>query len=354
MKKILLIEDNPEMRENTEEILELANYEVITAENGKLGIQAAREHNPDMILCDIMMPQMDGYGVLYMLSKDAATAGIPFIFLTAKADRSDIRRGMNLGADDYLTKPFEEMELLDAIESRFKRSEIIRKEYDNDLAGLNAFLDEARGNEALRKLSKERKSRHYKARENIFYEGEFPNELFFIVSGKVKAWRMNEDGKELITGLYKQGEFLGYHALLAESAYGESASALEETVLVVIPKEDFTRLVHENRDVAYRFIKMLASNVQEQEEKLLSLAYRSVRSRVAEALLHLKARYKENSDEKFTISITRDDLAGLVGTATESLIRTLSEMKKDKLVEVKGRKITILDDKGLMRVRDLY
>jgi CRP-like cAMP-binding protein len=354
MKKILLIEDNPEMRENTSEILELANYEVITAENGKLGIQAAREHSPDMILCDIMMPQLDGYGVLYMLSKDATTAGIPFIFLTAKADRSDVRRGMNLGADDYLTKPFEEMELLDAVESRFKRSEIIRQEFDNDLAGLNAFLDEARGNEALQKLSKERKSRTYKTKENIFHEGEFPGELFFIASGKVKAWRMNEDGKELITGLYKTGEFIGYHALLAETSYSESATTLEDSTLLVIPKEDFTQLVHENRDVAYRFIKMLACNVQEQEEKLLSLAYRSVRSRVAEALLHLKERYKENTDEHFTISITRDDLAGLVGTATESLIRTLSELRKDKMVEVKGRKITILDDKGLMHVRDFY
>ncbi|MEM0998024.1 MAG: response regulator [Bacteroidota bacterium] len=354
MKKILLVEDNLEMRENTAEILELANYEILTAENGRVGVQMARTHVPDMILCDIMMPEMDGYGVLYMLTKDPLTASIPFIFLTAKADRSDIRKGMTLGADDYLTKPFEEMELLETIESRFKRSEIIRKEYERGLSGLNAFLDEARGQEALRQLSQERKVRTYQGRENIFYEGEYPNELYYLIAGKVKTWRMNEDGKELITGLYKPGEFIGYHALLAETIHGESASTLEDTELALIPKADFTQLVHRNRDVALRFIKMLANNVHEQEEKLLSLAYRSVRSRVAEALLLLQRRYREQSDETFTISITRDDLAGLVGTATESLIRTLSEFKKDKMIEVKGRKITILDERGLARIMDVY
>ena len=105
MKKILLIEDNPEMRENTAEILEFAGYQVSAAVNGREGIQKAREENPDLILCDIMMPEMDGYAVLFLLNKDPKTAGVPFIFLTAKADKSEMRKGMNLGADDYLTKP---------------------------------------------------------------------------------------------------------------------------------------------------------------------------------------------------------------------------------------------------------
>ncbi|MFN8397757.1 MAG: response regulator, partial [Bacteroidia bacterium] len=159
MKKILLIEDNLEMRENTAEILQFAGYNVVSATNGREGIQRAREETPDLILCDIMMPEMDGYGVLFLLNKDPKTAGIPFIFLTAKADKSEIRKGMNLGADDYLTKPYEEMELLDAIESRFRRSEIVRRDFTNDLPGLTAFLDEARGKEALQKLSADRKTR---------------------------------------------------------------------------------------------------------------------------------------------------------------------------------------------------
>src|SRR5215510_5618663 len=126
MKKILLIEDNREMRENTAEILELANYHVVTAANGKIGVEVAGKELPDLILCDIMMPELDGYGVLYMLSKKSETAGIPFIFLTAKTEKIDIRKGMSMGADDYLTKPFEEMELLNAIETRLKKSDAFK------------------------------------------------------------------------------------------------------------------------------------------------------------------------------------------------------------------------------------
>lgn len=354
MKKILLIEDNLEMRENTQEILEFANFEVLTAENGKLGIQMARDHAPDLILCDIMMPEMDGYGVLYLLNKDPKTAGIPFIFLTAKADKSDRRKGMNLGADDYLTKPYDEIELLDAIESRFKRSEIIKKDFPNDLSGLNAFFDEVRGKDALAKLSMNRKSRTYKRKDNIYYESEYPNTLFFIVKGKAKGWRMNEDGKELITDLYNQGDFLGYLSLLTDSPYAETVTALEDLELALIPKDEFMDLFKADRDVSYRFIKMLANNVHEKEEKLLSLAYSSVRARVAEALLHLQHRYKKENAGNFSISISRDDLAGMVGTATESLIRTLSEFKGENMIEVSGREITVLDTVGLERVKQYY
>ncbi|MBL8011915.1 MAG: response regulator, partial [Flavobacteriales bacterium] len=118
MKTILLIEDDSDVRENTAEILELANYRVLKAENGRRGVEMARKEQPDLVLCDIMMPELDGYGVLHLLGRDPATAEVPFIFLTAKAERSEVRKGMELGADDYLTKPFDESELLNAIEGR--------------------------------------------------------------------------------------------------------------------------------------------------------------------------------------------------------------------------------------------
>jgi CRP-like cAMP-binding protein len=354
MKKILLIEDNPEMRENTTEILGFAGYEVVTAPNGRVGVQKAREENPDLILCDIMMPDMDGYAVLFLLNKDPKTAGIPFIFLTAKADRSEVRKGMNLGADDYLTKPFDEMELVDAIESRFKRNEIVRKEFSNDLNGLNAFLDDARGMEALNKLSAERRTRMFKRKDTIYLEGDHATNLYFIVKGKVKGWRMNEDAKELITDLYKEGDFLGYLPLIGNVPYSESVTALEDTEVAIIPKDDFLELFRRDRDVTYRFIKLLARNVQEKEEKLLSLAYSSVRARVAAALLHLRERYQDASNTRFSMRISRDDLAGLVGTATESLIRTLSEFKSEHLVEVSGREVSVLDIKGLERAKQYY
>jgi len=125
MKKILVIEDNPEVRENITEILELSNYEVVSAENGKKGVELALQQTLDLIVCDIMMPELDGYGVLHLLNKHVETYGIPFIFLTAKSEKSDWRRGMEMGADDYLTKPFDSIELLNAIETRLKKAESI-------------------------------------------------------------------------------------------------------------------------------------------------------------------------------------------------------------------------------------
>ncbi|WP_324288385.1 response regulator [Pedobacter sp. SL55] len=120
-KKILIIEDHDEIRANVVEILEMALYTVIEAENGMAGTEMAIKHLPDLILCDIMMPELDGYGVLYMLNKHTETADIPFIFLTAKAEHADLRKGMELGADDYLIKPFNGMELLNAIDIRLRK-----------------------------------------------------------------------------------------------------------------------------------------------------------------------------------------------------------------------------------------
>ena len=250
MKKILLIEDNKEMRENTAEILELASYKVITATNGKAGVDAAIKENPDLIICDIMMPDLDGYGVLYLLSKNSQTAGIPFIFLTAKAEKTDMRKGMSMGADDYLTKPFEEMELLNAIETRLKKSEIFKKEFNRNIEGLNEFLNSAKGLEELHKLSTEKKVQHYKKKDMIYMEGDEPTSLIFIAKGKVKTFKTHEDGKELITGIHQSGDFIGYTDLIESNEHKESAETLEDCEVSIIPKHDFFALLYGNRDVA--------------------------------------------------------------------------------------------------------
>jgi len=123
MKKILVIEDEPEMRRNITSLLRFYQYEPIAAENGRVGVEMARDGRPDLILCDVMMPELDGYGVLHALQADPSLARIPFIFLTAKGEKDDLRSGMNLGADDYLTKPVVNADLVRAIESRLRRSE---------------------------------------------------------------------------------------------------------------------------------------------------------------------------------------------------------------------------------------
>jgi DNA-binding NarL/FixJ family response regulator len=123
MKKILVIEDEPEMRRNLLTILKLEKFQPIGAENGRVGLDAVKREKPDLILCDVMMPELDGHGVLTALREDAELASIPFIFLTAKGEKEDLRNGMNLGADDYLTKPVARLDLLEAINARLRRSE---------------------------------------------------------------------------------------------------------------------------------------------------------------------------------------------------------------------------------------
>jgi len=335
-KTILVIEDNEEVRENLEEILELYGYTVVLAEDGKVGVEKAMEHQPDLILCDVMMPKLDGFGVLNILTKKPETASIPFIFLTAKAEKADFRRGMNLGADDYVTKPFYKDELLSVVETRLQKSNRLKKQFDQTEQGLSAFINEARGYQELQKLSNERKNKSFKKRELIFEEGEYPRYLYFVQKGKIKAFKTNENGKEYIVSVHNEGDFLGYVDLIKDDKYSESAAALEESELSLIPKEDFNKLLTANRDVTSQLIKMLANNISEKEEQLLHLAYHSVRKRVADAVLYLSD--KEETDE---INILRDDLARIVGTAKESVIRMLTEFKNDGYIDIIDGTITI-------------
>jgi DNA-binding response OmpR family regulator len=350
MTKILIVEDDQIMRENTKEILELANYEVVTANNGRMGATLAKEIKPDLIICDIMMPELDGYGVLHILSKDTKTAAIPFIFLTAKAEKSEMRKGMELGADDYLTKPFEETELLNAIESRLKKNEILKKEFSRDLNGLNNFLEEASGLQDLQNLSKNRTVSRYKKKEIVFHVGDTPHYIYFLSKGSVKTFKTHDDGKEFITNLYKTGDFFGHVPLFEQRLYFDSALVQEESEIYKIPKEDFLALVYKNKDVASKFIKLLSNQIEEQEKSLLRLAYDTVRKRTANALIQL-GKQSTNSSKNIVVRVTREDLASMAGTASETVIRCLSEFKDDGLIEINGREITLLNQKGLQNIQ---
>jgi CRP-like cAMP-binding protein/CheY-like chemotaxis protein len=352
MKKILLIEDNKDMRENTKEILELANYKVFVAKNGKEGVELAQKEKPDLIICDIMMPVLDGYGVIHLLAKSDETASIPFIFLTAKAERSELRKGMEMGADDYVTKPFDDIELLNAIEIRLKKSDLMKKEFLKSKEGLSDFIASAKGIEELKKLSQERETKTYKKKEFIYEEGSYPKGIYFVNKGKIKTFKTHELGKEFITGLYKEGDFFGYLALMEDSKYTDSAEALDESEICFIPKEDFFALIFKNAEVSKKFMKMLSGNLSEKEEQLVKLAYNSVRKRVAEALVTLHNRYKKEAEKNFSMNISREDLANLAGTATESTIRTLSDFKDEKLIDIKGGSIALLEYDKLTRLRN--
>lgn len=347
MKTILLIEDNDEIRENTAEILELAMYNVHTAENGKVGVEKAIDLKPDLIICDIMMPILDGYGVLHAIQKHDTIKNTPFIFLTAKSERQDVRKAMEIGADDYITKPFEGTELLNAVDSRLKKVEILKKEYSKDMDGIQQLIYETSGGDLLKSMVENRSTNLYKKKQLIYKEGNHPTQLYYVLSGKIKTFKSNDDGKELVTDLYCQGDFLGHIALLQGGIYKETAEAIDDCEVAIIPKKEFEDLLHNSKEVAQKFINLLAKNISDKEHHLISLAYNSLRKKVADALVVLKNKYQETNDGNFSIDISRENLANIAGTATESLIRTLSDFKSEKIIDIKDGHITIINDKKL-------
>lgn len=350
MRKIAVIEDNHEMRENIQEILELADYDVVTAANGKEGIEVVKNTSPDLIICDIMMPELDGYGVLFYLSKNPITAKIPFIFLTAKTERADMRKGMNLGADDYIAKPFEEMELLEAIESRLKKKEVFAalKATDNKWQGFKNAVKDLSGLEAL---IKDATVKEFGKKATIYNQQDQPKFLFRVEKGHVRTFKVTADAKEMVTGIYGPGDFFGYSELLKKQPYAEYAMTLEGAELTMISSEDFEALMLSDRDVSLAFIDILAGDVLEKEQALLSLAYNTVRKRVADALVVLFDKYRSQLADRVEITVSRDELASMVGTATESVIRILSEFKNDGYIKTKGSLITVLQINELRNYR---
>jgi cAMP-binding proteins - catabolite gene activator and regulatory subunit of cAMP-dependent protein kinases len=353
MKKIriLIIEDNNDIRESTAEILMLGNYEVFQAENGKNGVELATKYLPDVILCDIMMPELDGYGVLHLLGKKAETAAIPFVFLTAKTERIDIRKGMEMGADDYLTKPFDDVELLNAIETRLKKRDLQKSLYSESLDKLDNLLNNNRGLEELTKVISERKVRQIKKRQVIYYEGDTVNGIYLVITGSVKTFKVANDGRELLTGIYNSDEYFGVAALLANENYHETSEAMEDTSLCLLPKDLLEPLLNKYPSVASRFIKLLANNILDKEEQLIQLAYHSVRKRMAEVLIRLISN-KELTSGASLLSISRDNLAAMAGMATETVSRILSDFKDEELIERKGSQILILDRSRLQNMKN--
>jgi CRP-like cAMP-binding protein/FixJ family two-component response regulator len=347
--KIAVIEDSIEVCENIASILKLGRYEVFTANSGKQGIDLIQQHKPDLILCDIMMPDLDGYGVLHLLSKNPDTANIPFIYLTAKTEQKDFRMGMNLGADDYITKPFDGLELLKVVELRLKKNDLIKTNFQNNIADVTDFFNKTKQLPDFHKLSDKRLSRVYKKKEFVFFEGQQPNHLYLISRGEVKTYKSNNNGKEFITGLHGPGQFMGFVSLLENKPHNDSAIAVKEAEVYLIPREDFLTMIYTNKEIARKFIGMLASHLYEAENTMFELAYQSVRQRVANILIKLDVPLSAPQNEATSISVARKDLSKMVGTSTESLNRTLADFKDEGLIELHEKMIKIVQRSRLER-----
>jgi CRP-like cAMP-binding protein/FixJ family two-component response regulator len=350
-RKILVIDDNQEMCTNITAILKLANYDVVSATSGRLGIELAQQGNPDLILCDVVMPDLDGHGVLHILNKDPSTANIPFIFLTARSEAKDFRAGMNLGADDFITKPFDGLELYNVIELRLKKNDLIKTTFNNNINDINDFFVRTKQLPGFHKVSDLRQSRKYKKKDFVFLEGTQPMFLYFISSGEVKTYKSNRDGKELVTGMHRAGEFIGFLPLLENKPNNETAVVLKEADIYMIPQQDFLTLIYTNKEIARKFISMLSSNLYQTENALIEIAYQSVRQRVATALIKLNSHNGSVSSNQPFIYVTRRNISSMVATTTESLNRTIADFKEEGLVEISGKGLRIMNMTKLEHAR---
>ncbi len=337
MKKILLIENNETLRDNTVELLRMYDYEVLTAKDGKEGVSMALMHKPDLIICDIMMPVLDGFGVLHILRKNTASREIPFIFITGKAERGDIRKGMDLGGDDYITKPFAGEELLSSIEMRLAKSSYAENQ---DQVSPCIHVKET----MIHSLIAGGDIRAYQNRQVIYSDGSYSRAAYYVKKGKVKRVKYN-DGKELVVGLYKEGDIFGHIAILRKTTQNETAITMDESEIIVIQRPVFEKFFLHNSQLLHPLACMLAENLAEQEQRLVHLAYNSLRKKVAKALIMLFEKY--GAGDAALINTGRETLANIAGTAKESLARVLGEFRGEKLINIKNGIIILLNEQKL-------
>lgn len=339
---ILLIEDQQSVRENIAELLELAGHRVLQAENGIEGIRLAKAHLPDLVLCDIMMPELDGYGVAEVLGRQPETSGIPLIFLTAKADAADFRRGLAKGAVDYISKPFQSHELLETIEMRLKRehptrrAEAGRAAWDNWVLGLQSDHPATLQGTPLHVLKMDKGS-------NLYAEGDSSRFIWFIKSGFIKQERMDSKGKKLCLRTLGPGSFSGWTGEFEHGIHTEDAACITPTEVIRIAQSDVHEAFIERPELALELHRRAHEMAKEFESAALSLAYGSARENTARALL----RFAVPSSDGLVIRLSREDLANSVGMASESIIRTLASFKQDGLTDTIGRTVVLLNPDGL-------
>ncbi len=351
MKTVLVIEDDLALRENTAEILELSKYKVITASNGIKGVALAEKYEPDLIICDIMMPELDGYGVFNILSKKKASKNIPFVFLSVKSENQDIRKGMNLGADDYITKPFTDEDLISVVESRIERSyktqitetkstNYIQEVIEDEIKSLNDLKNFFEDNGILFEFIKD---------EIIYREGDHTNYIYLIKKGAVKCYQIDEQGKELVTALFKEDDLFGYTSFTHNAPHKETAVAIQATKLYGISIIEFMNILDNNHKVVLELIELLADNLSTLKEQLLEMAYSSVNKKTATTIL--KFAEKINHKPGDPIKISRSDLASVAGIASETFVRALTILKNEGIVEADGKNFKVVDLEKLRKIK---
>lgn len=349
MKKILIISNRHDFGKNLAELLKSTGYFTKLAESGALGINLAKKMLPDLVLCELSLPDIDGFEVLRILNQDLLTAGRPLIYIAAQKERAAFRKAMNLGADDFLTEPINMNEILEVVERRLKKHDLLQKRYSKTFKSAAQDIEVGKRDFNLDHLFKENSSKKYDKKAWVFMEGDTANALYFIEKGIVKTFKTTETGKELLTGLNGPGHFLGQLSILSDNGtYIESATVLEDAELHEIPKSDFIALINGNKEVANKFIGLISTKLVHIKEQMINVAYATVRQRLAKTLLDLHSDGFLTTKNDPGITIAREDLAGIIGIATETVIRMLTKFKEEGLISIEPNKsIVILDKKTL-------
>ena len=350
MKKILVIEDNPDIRDNISEFLALEGYEVFSSASGKSGLEIAFAEKPDLILCDIIMPNLDGYAVLYLLSKNKDTMNIPFMFLTARNEKSNIQKGLGLGATNYLVKPFTEDELLDAMKLGLQKISQTGTTHSCPEIELINFINDAR-NQYHIPLSKDGiRSKTYGKDELIFKRGDQPAAAYYLIKGEIKSYLLNDKDSQFTTNRHRNGEFFGYLAIMEGTEHEDNALTEEESSLIEISSYDFLKLMHYDDALGKRFIKLLSGQNLPKEERLISLSYYSIRRRIIEKLLLLAKEIdlRERELELMDILEEKSDMNPELNYGHTASV--LNDLKNDHLINIKEGKISIREEMKLQRI----
>lgn len=213
----------------------------------------------------------------------------------------------------------------------------------------------ALSNEQVEEIDNSKGCNFYNKGQVVFHEGNRTNGIYCINKGKVKLFQIGSEGKEQIIRFAKPGDVVGYRALLSEEPLSASATAIEDdTTICFIPREQIFSMIAQNPNFNFKFLKMLSHELGEAAKIITDLAQKPVRERLAETLLILKDTFDMDEEKNIQVKLSREELANIVGTATESVIRLLSEFKKDKLIAVEGRNIKLLNIPGLTRVANVF
>jgi CRP-like cAMP-binding protein/CheY-like chemotaxis protein len=345
---ILVINHFKARRQSVVELLTLSGYNVLVAENGKIGLEILTKHNLDLILCNAEMPGLDGFALLRAIHNIPNMINIPFIFLGSKSDVKAIRKGMNLGADDFMVKPTDE-DLLEVINIQLKKSGRAKQQFQKENKKAGAALNTYSTFLEIFSSSPYKANKKVKPKQAIYMEGDSVNFIFYLVKGKVKTFRVNEEGKEIITALYREGDIFG-HTSFFEKIQKDSCTAMEQSELVYLPKDEFLEILRAESDIALDFIKMILDYLLESGDRLLKLAYNSSSKKIAQALVFYSKIYQDGRED---FPFDRRDISTIAGVAKESVSRKISYFNNKGLIKInpKNGNIKIIDSGKLDKLK---